>query len=329
MKKTVRFSDKLVSVRTFETDENANVQHLFTVLKKAFDKPLEKIVSDALTNLRENKNEGVLFLEEENFEKIQRRIERYFRQYCEGIRWRTFFLLLEENKLEPLGKFLGLLLKEQVLADDIEVVNPHAVLLLKMSDSTSFFNCNNRCDPTRLGNKKCDELYDLIKSLLDEESRKSQYLAVDFLSCFDVQFQKAFGCTLIGPLSVPRGGAEKYRYVVEPIDVDGDGVPDGDLVKQYQGKKLITQKFVPNKQLKKIVKAAEKKEKEAVKKGIQSPKKKIIYSRNTKKAEENPVIVKDKTNFGQYLKMGVGLGAGMEVGKMAVRAIADGISELF
>jgi hypothetical protein len=125
----------------------------------------------------------------------------------------------------------------------------------------------------------------------------------------------------------------KYHYVVEPVDVDGDGVPDGDLVKQYEGKKLISTKFVPVSKLKKIAKNVSKvaKEEEKIAKSQKTsvPKERIVYKSQPSNSNVKPVVVKDGTNFGQYLKAGVGMGAGFAVGHMAVDAVADGIGGLF
>ena len=37
---------------------------------------------------------------------------------------------------------------------------------------------------------------------------------------------------------------KKVQYTIEPIDVDGDGIPDGDLVSKYVNGKLMSRKFV-------------------------------------------------------------------------------------
>lgn len=120
----------------------------------------------------------------------------------------------------------------------------------------------------------------------------------------------------------------KIRYVVEPIDVDGDGIPDGDLVKKYKGDKLVSQKFVPSKKMKEVLD-------EAVKYASQTPsapkkekKEKVVYSRMP--GDENkPVIVKSETAFGQHLKAGVGLGAGAAVGATVVHGLFEGLGNLF
>lgn len=55
---------------------------------------------------------------------------------------------------------------------------------------------------------------------------------------------------------VVRGGHidDNIKYLVEDVDVDGDGIPDGVLVKQYKidnnnNKHFLSQVFVPNKKL--------------------------------------------------------------------------------
>lgn len=118
----------------------------------------------------------------------------------------------------------------------------------------------------------------------------------------------------------------KYRYVIEAVDVDGDGVPDGDLIKKYEGKKLISQKFVPKTKLKKLAKKVSDANARAENSGVPSPKERVVYK--TAPASK-AVVVQQKTKFGEYLKMGVGVGAGAEVGRIGVDALFDGLADLF
>jgi DNA-binding beta-propeller fold protein YncE len=112
----------------------------------------------------------------------------------------------------------------------------------------------------------------------------------------------------------------KTRYVVEKVEIDG--LPKGDVIKQYNGKKLVAQKFVPAKQLQKIAAKAKKVQEEDTKSAAPSPKKKIVYSRTP---ANNEVVVKNKTNFAEYIKLGAGVGIGM----LAVEAVFDGVAALF
>lgn len=120
----------------------------------------------------------------------------------------------------------------------------------------------------------------------------------------------------------------RVHYVVEAIDVDGDGIPDGDLVKKFDGNKLISQKFVAKKELKKLATKVKKANSNALKTAVKSPKQRVIY-KTPPQTGNQPVVVQQQTNFGEYLKMGVGVGAGAEVGKIAVDAMFDGLSDLF
>ena len=129
-------------------------------------------------------------------------------------------------------------------------------------------------------------------------------------------------------VSKRRYGGNHIRYVVEPIDIDGDGIPDGDLVKEYRGDKMLKQKFVPLKKMEQIFD-------NAIHKSYRSPdrvgekKEQIIYKREPQHPEDKPLIIKDETSFGQNLKQGLGLGVGVAVGETVVQGIVAGLSELF
>lgn len=121
-----------------------------------------------------------------------------------------------------------------------------------------------------------------------------------------------------------NGNQGDIRYVIEPLDIDGDGIPDGDLIKQIKNDKVIAQKFVAKKKLENIVNQA-----------IQysenhhstpaNHNEQIIYKRDPQHPEDKPVIIKDDTNFGQYVKMGVGV----TVGEVLVKGLVSGLSSLF
>jgi hypothetical protein len=109
---------------------------------------------------------------------------------------------------------------------------------------------------------------------------------------------------------------DNYRYTVLPVDVDGDGVPDGDIIEKInlKTKQVESRIFVPKRQIDKIVndmKAAEKK----------STNVDNVVVRNA-----SPIVkVADKTSFGQSLKTGFGAG----IGFAAANAMVDGVIGLF
>lgn len=110
-------------------------------------------------------------------------------------------------------------------------------------------------------------------------------------------------------------------YTVEQIDVDGDGIPDGDLITMWKKGKVVKRKFVPFKKIKQIVDSATQTEKVHVKNRV-----KIVKQIKQPNLEQsNPIQIQDKTTLGQYVKMG----AGTEVGRVAIDVIASKIGELF
>jgi hypothetical protein len=104
------------------------------------------------------------------------------------------------------------------------------------------------------------------------------------------------------------------------VDVDGDGIIDGDLVTKYVDGKIAGHKFVKSEKLKNMVV----KNNSAPKHSIQS-KPRVYKNMPQVQNTNNQVMVQDKTEFGQYLKQGLGLGIGMEAGKTLV----DGLESLF
>ena len=123
---------------------------------------------------------------------------------------------------------------------------------------------------------------------------------------------------------------KKVQYTVEPIDIDGDSIPDGDLVTKYVNGKVESRKFVPLTKLKKIAQDANNSARENAGPTGKTPRtpggSKIVYKnmpdvQNTDK----PVMVADQTGFGQYIKAG----AGLQAGSMATEAVVNGLSSLF
>ena len=82
------------------------------------------------------------------------------------------------------------------------------------------------------------------------------------------------------------------HFVIEKIDVDGDGIPDGDLVKEYEGDKLLSQKFVPKEKMAEIVDNALNQQN-----GNSGPKEKIVYKNEPQNIDNKPIVIKDNTNF--------------------------------
>lgn len=123
---------------------------------------------------------------------------------------------------------------------------------------------------------------------------------------------------------------QKVQYTVEAIDVDGDNIPDGDLVTKYVNGKVVSRKYVPLKKLKKVVHDAELANENAnVSRGAtpRTPGGTRIVYKNMPNVQDTdrPVMVADQTGFGQYIKAG----AGLEAGRIATDAVVSGIASLF
>ena len=133
-----------------------------------------------------------------------------------------------------------------------------------------------------------------------------------------------------------------FQYTVEAIDVDGDGIPDGDLITKWRVKKdntrtVVQRKFVPIQKIKALVgKAAMATATAAAAAAtatavVATKAKAPVYVKTFQgkvppaSMEQQPVQIQDKTQFAQYMKMG----AGLEVGRIAVDTVASAISDLF
>lgn len=112
------------------------------------------------------------------------------------------------------------------------------------------------------------------------------------------------------------------QYTIEAIDVDGDGVPDGDLITKISKGKIVSRKFVPYKKLKEIADTVKTSGKVVGAKKLKIQKKRPLP---TNEPVTNPVIVQDQTTFGQLIKQG----AGREIGKISVDVVADELGKLF
>ncbi len=106
----------------------------------------------------------------------------------------------------------------------------------------------------------------------------------------------------------------KVHYTFEPLDTDGDGVPDGDLVTKYvDGKVDGRPKFVPLDTMKK--KIAEENQK-APQTGAP-----VAVSGDV----NSPVQISDQTSFGQYVKQG----AGTALGAIATTTVFNALGSIF
>jgi hypothetical protein len=131
--------------------------------------------------------------------------------------------------------------------------------------------------------------------------------------------------------------APKYTYRVRPIDIDGDGIPDGSLVEKLLNGAVVNRKFVTDAKMSKVVKfVTDAKMSKVVKsipvtKTVNVPKKsverpRVVYpDKKIEIAEQQPVLVADKTSLGQSLKSGFGLGLGLA----ASEALFDGVANFF
>jgi hypothetical protein len=130
-------------------------------------------------------------------------------------------------------------------------------------------------------------------------------------------------------MSVNRKAAQ-IQYAIEAIDVDGDGIPDGDLVTQYKNGKIVARKFVPTTKIKKLVESQVKAQ-DTVQ---QISAKRIPKSRNVAVRAQIPenmastqqaIVVQNRSGFGEYVKAG----AGVSLGAVAVSGLMSGLAAIF
>jgi hypothetical protein len=112
------------------------------------------------------------------------------------------------------------------------------------------------------------------------------------------------------------------HIVIEKIDVDGDGVPDGELVKHIRNGKVIEQKFVSVTRMKELA------EEVFSENNVHDtgPRQRMVYNNpNAVNIENKPVVIQDGTTFGQYVKEG----AGHTAGTVGALAVFEGLMSLF
>lgn len=116
---------------------------------------------------------------------------------------------------------------------------------------------------------------------------------------------------------------EKFR--VEKLDINGDGIPDGDLVIRYVNGKEAGKQFVPFDKLKKIV------DNSIVNAPLKKTEQLKVYKTRlpTPQQQKQPVVIENETSMLHYVKAGFGLNLGAQAANVAVAGVADGLSSLF
>lgn len=141
------------------------------------------------------------------------------------------------------------------------------------------------------------------------------------------------------PKQHKKKGAGEFKFIIEKVDIDGDGSIDGVLIKRYSidnqnNKHFVDQKFVPNHKLEEeFIKYKQLHPEFQVDKEFNSNPRanggvKIAGDKVIAKLEDGgnipmtqKVIIQDDTSFFQYVKQGVGVSAGF--------AITDIVTGLF
>ena len=129
----------------------------------------------------------------------------------------------------------------------------------------------------------------------------------------------------------------KIQYTVEYVDVNNNGIADKgdvDLIKRYENGVLVSQQVVPHDAMESLankVKTQVEVKKQTKKLRALSTSKRTfktyenIPNPNAPQNQTQPVMVQDKTGFGQYIKAG----AGLEAGRIATDTVVNAISGLF
>jgi hypothetical protein len=145
---------------------------------------------------------------------------------------------------------------------------------------------------------------------------------------------------------MPKKKTTGFTYRVSHIDIDGDGIPDGDLIEQIDSKGVVvSRKFVSSDVLQNIVSGVKTKANQRDIKTGKAPLKRIkseapglvVMSKKRMNAPvppppppagvNNQVMVADNTSFGSSLKGSFALGIGFTAGQMLVEGIAGLFSE--
>jgi hypothetical protein len=146
---------------------------------------------------------------------------------------------------------------------------------------------------------------------------------------------------------MPNKKATGFTYKVSHIDIDGDGIPDGDLIEKIDSKGVVvSRKFVSSDVLENIVSGVKSKSNQrdiktvgkakAPPKRINSEAPGLIVVPNKRMnapvpppppppGVNNQVMVADNTSFGSSLKQSFALGIGFTAGQM----LTEGIAGLF
>lgn len=113
---------------------------------------------------------------------------------------------------------------------------------------------------------------------------------------------------------------QEFNYTVEAIDVDGDKVPDGDLVTQWKNGKVVSCRFVAYKKMQEVTNQILAAPRVAKKKAIKVTKRRPVVTPG-----EHRVIIQDDTKFMQLVKQG----AGRQLGSLAIDTAVDVLKGLF
>jgi hypothetical protein len=113
---------------------------------------------------------------------------------------------------------------------------------------------------------------------------------------------------------------QRTQYTVEAILIEGDGVPDGDLVTKYVNGKVKARMFVPVKSLQVLVRT------HSLSMGVTVPKQRIVYAKIPPiETNDKQVVVQGTSKFGQLVQKG----GGEQAGAMGMTAIVQALVALF
>jgi hypothetical protein len=129
-----------------------------------------------------------------------------------------------------------------------------------------------------------------------------------------------------------------HTYRVSQIDVDGDGIPDGDLIEEIDSKGVVVKrKFVSSEVLQKIVSDTKLVDNQSTKRKNSGPppkrfvsdapglavlpNKKMATTQTPYQPNVNQLVVADNTSLGSELKRSFTWGIGMSAGQMLVEGV--------